>query len=225
MSGVLFAFPAKARLDRVVPKSRIYENGEVCRAVRERFVRQVASIVWEFSLSPRSTNIPEGPGVPEIQIFRVDLKESDLDPNVLRAIDEAIPSPLVLELVDGDRLRMAMAWKRPHLTDPKRWIVGHHFLGPWMDPTTPRQPLPPVLTLRALQEHLLRSLLPFPARVGETMEVQLERIETLRAQEKLVEATRRRLHKEGQFNRKVAIHSELQAQEAALEDLSRAGPP
>lgn len=224
MTGVLFAYPSKARLDRPVPKSRIYENGEVRRAVRERFVRQVASIVWEFSLSPRTTNIPEGPGVPEVQVFRVDLKEPDLDPNVLRAIDEAIPSPLVLELVDGDRMRMAMARKRPHLSDPKRWIVGNHFLGPWVDSTTPRQPLPPVLTLRALQEHLLRSLLPFPARPGEALEAQLDRIDTLRAQEKLVETTRRRLHKEGQFNRKVAIHSELQAQEAALEDLSRSGP-
>jgi hypothetical protein len=223
VSGILFTYPSKARLDRPVPKSRIYESGEVRRAVRDRFVRQVAGIVWEFSLSPRTTNIPEGPGVPEVQVFRVDLKEPDLDPNILRAIDEAIPSPLVLELVDGDRMRMAMAWKRPHLTDAKRWIVGEHFLGPWMGASTPRQPLPPALTLRALQEHLLRSLLPFPARVGETLEAQLDRIETLRAREKQVEATRRRLHKEGQFNRKVAIHSELQAQEAALEDLSRLG--
>ena len=225
MSGGLFAYPSKARLDRPVPKTRIYENGEVRRPLRERFVRQVASIVWEYSLSPRTTNIPEGPGAPEIQIFRVDLKEPDLDPNVLRAIDEAIPSPLVLELVDGDQMRMAMAWKRPHLSDPKRWIVGNHFLGPWVDATTPRLPLPPVLTLRALQEHLLRSLLPFPARGGETLEAQLERIESLRAQEKLVEATRRRLLKESQFNRKVSIHSELQAQEAALDGLSRVGPP
>jgi hypothetical protein len=224
MSENLFAYPPKARMNRVVPKSRVYENGEVRRAVRDRFVRQVSGLVWEYSLSPRSTNIPEGLGVPEIQIFRIDLKEPDLDAKVLRAIDEAIPSPLVLELVDGDRVRMAMAWKRPHQTDPKRWIVGDHFLGPWTVATAPRQPLPPVLNLRALQDHLLRSLLPFPAHAGEGLEAHLGRLGRIRAQERIVETTRRRMEKEAQFNRKVAIHSELLAQESALGDLSGLGP-
>jgi hypothetical protein len=114
----LFNFPPQAKVGRVLPKSKIYQHGRVSAALRERFVRQVEQITWQYKLAPETINLPARSGVAEIEIFDIVLKTDALDEDVLRAIDRAIPLPIVFQLQHGQRTRMVAAINGPAQRKP-----------------------------------------------------------------------------------------------------------
>ncbi len=213
----LFLFPASthgAILPKVLPKTRIFEKSGVSKAVQRRFSREIEKVTWEHVLSSRTLNLMESPSVKEIQVFRLDLRTESPDSELLRLLDAAIPSPLVLELVHGHRIRMAMAWKRPHRQDPARKVVGEHFFGPWEFLPGTREMLPVVADLGALQERLFQSLLAFPVREGEALTEHLARMEEYQSLEREAARLRQAQEREVQFNRKMELHRSLLVLEA-----------
>ncbi len=159
----LFAWPKAAAFDRVVPKRKIYEHGAVGSALKERFVQQVEQITWAYKLAPETVNLPAAETVTEIQVFRVTLKGAELDRVVLKAIDRAIPFPLIFELIQGTQIKVAAAYKRSsHSKDGSanisRWRIGNYFETDWQPEHTTRQPLPVALDMGSLYEQLLGPL-------------------------------------------------------------------
>ncbi len=159
----LFAWPKQAVFGRVVPKSKIYEHAAVSAALKERFVQQVEQINWAYKLAPETVNLPATPAVAEIQVFRLNLKGASLDQDVLKAIDRAIPFPLIFELVQGGRIKLVAAYKRPaqnpkSAADSSPWVVGSYFETDWQPESSPRQPLPVALDMAGLYEQLLSPL-------------------------------------------------------------------
>ncbi|MBA1265319.1 DUF4391 domain-containing protein [Stutzerimonas stutzeri] len=216
----LFNFPVQARVARVVPKSKIYEHGPVNSALRDKFVGQVEQITWAFKLAPETINLPARGGVTEIQVFDVTLKTTELDEDVLRAIDRAIPLPIIFQLHHEQRTRMVAAFKRPSEADASKWVIDGYFAGSWLPADSPRQALPVALDLQGLYEQLLRSLLPRPARPGESLPEQLQRLNRLRSLHSEHAKLDTRLHKEKQFNRKVALNAQLREIQNEIADLS-----
>jgi hypothetical protein len=88
---------------------------------------------------------------------------------VLRAIDRAIPLPIVFQLHHGQRTRMVAAYKRPSAAEAGKWVIDSYFAGAWQPADAARVPLPIALDLHSLYEQLLRSLLPQAARPGESL--------------------------------------------------------
>ncbi|MAP76248.1 MAG: methyl-accepting chemotaxis protein [Pseudomonadales bacterium] len=159
----LFAWPKQAAFGRVVPKSKIYEYAAVSAALKERFVQQVEQINWAYKLAPETVNLPATPAVAEIQVFHLSLKGASLDQDVLKAIDRAIPFPLIFELAQGGRIKLTAAYKRPaqspkSAADISRWVVGSYFETDWQPESSPRQPLPVALDMAGLYEQLLSPL-------------------------------------------------------------------
>lgn len=216
----LFNFPAQARVARVVPKSKIYEHGPANSALRDKFVSQVEQITWAYKLAPETINLPARGGVAEIQVFDIVQKAPALDEDVLRTIDRAIPSPIIFQLHHEQRTRMVAAFKRPSEADASKWVIDGYFAGDWLPVDTARQPLPVALDLYGLYEQLLRSLLPNPARPGESLPEQLQRLNRLRSLQKEHAKLEARLHKEKQFNRKVVLNAQLRNIQNEITDLS-----
>lgn len=244
----LFAWPQKAAFGRVVPKARIYEHAGASSTLKERFVNQVEQISWAYKLAPETVNLPATKAVTEVQIFQIHLKSTALDAAVLKAIDQAIPFPLIFELVHGERIKMTAAHKRPNEADSSRWVVSNYFETNWIPEQTPRQPLPMALDMARLYEQLLSPLvnaqLAYPApptafpEVKDTSASRLEaastsqtierlsleeRIalaDTIAAQRKTVEKIKLRLNREKQFNKRVAINAELREARQKLEQLT-----
>jgi len=216
----LFNFPPQAKVGRVLPKSKIYQHGRVSATLRERFVRQVDQITWQYKLAPETINLPARGGVAEIEIFDIALKTDVLDEDVLRAIDRAIPLPIVFQLHHGQRTRIVATYKRPSEAEAGKWVIDGYFAGEWLAADAERQPLPIALDLHRLYEQLLRSLLPQAARPGESLPEQLERLTRLRIQQGEYRKLESRLHKEKQFNRKVALNAELRELKTEIHQLS-----
>ena len=127
----MYAYPAKAAFGKTLPKNKIYQHARPTRRVQQLFVDQVARIVWQYKLSPETTNLAAKPGVPEIQVFAITLKESELDEAVLRSIDKAINFPIFYEITCEERVKEVAAFKRPSEADGAKWVVGEYFHTEW----------------------------------------------------------------------------------------------
>jgi hypothetical protein len=220
MSTGLFSYPDKAKFGRVLPKSKIYAHAKPGKAVKEHFVQQVEQIVWEYKLAPETVNLKATPEVPEIQIFRLKLKAGEIHPSVLQCIDQAIPFPILFELVYNGRIKPVAAYKRPSDADSGKWVAGGYYWGEWMPEETALESLPLLFSLDKLYQHLLLPLMSFPIREGEGFREFVQRMYDVRAKEDSIRKTEAKLRKEKQFNRKVVINSTLRDLKQELDALS-----
>ncbi|MCL4759503.1 MAG: DUF4391 domain-containing protein [Rhodocyclaceae bacterium] len=204
----------------MLPKRKIYQHGRIGAALRERFVRQVEQITWQYKLAPETINLPARSGVEEIEVFDIALRTEALDEDVLRAIDRSIPLPIVFQLRHGQRARMMAAYKRPSAAQAGKWVIDAYFGGDWLPADAPRRALPVALDLMGLYEQLLRSLLPLGPRPGERLPEQLARLARLRSHQHEHDKLEARLHREKQFNRKVALNAQLRDLKDEIDRLS-----
>jgi hypothetical protein len=217
----LYSYPGQAEFNRVLPKSKIYEHGKPTRAVRDGFVAQINQIVWQYKLAPETINLPSRPGVPEIEIFSLELKTPEVSEDVLRCIDKAIPLPIFYNLNFEGRVKTVAAYKRLSDADASRWVVEGYFAGPWLPTQAERTALPVALDMTGLYEQMLRRLMPFPARAGEALKDHVERLSQLRSKQNEFAKLEARLLKEKQFNRKVEINTQLRTIKTDIETLAR----
>lgn len=98
MADLLYRWPEAAKFGRRVPKEKFYEHGNVNTAVREKFISDVQRITWSYKLAEATINLPGTAAVPEVQVFTIDAKASDVGEPILNAIDKAIPFPIIFEI-------------------------------------------------------------------------------------------------------------------------------
>lgn len=239
-TDILYDWPRAATFGRVIPKNKIYEHAGT--ALKDLFVRDVEQIIWAYKLAPETVNLEATERVAEVQVLRITARTKDLDSRILRAIDKAIPFPLIFEIVHDGRIKLAAAYKRPSEADATHWVVGGHFESEWLPEDMPRTPLPVALDMGVLYERLLAPLV-----VGQTssllaaagmssdaaeplaastvassmpLEVRLQLAEAIHKRLREIERFTARLSREKQFNKRVAINAELRAAKKELERLT-----
>lgn len=217
----LVSYPKQAEFGRVLPKNKIYEHSGANTRLKDLFVEQVEQIVWRYKLAPETTNLPAKPGVPEIQVFAIQLKTPELNHDVLRCIDGAVQFPIIFELSFDGRTTVIAAYKRPNESDASRWVLSDYFATVWLPPEIERAAMPLALDLGGLYEQVLHRLIPTPARPQESLTDLVARVELVAAKQRDVEKTISRLAREKQFNRKVDINATLRQLKTELEQLSR----
>lgn len=224
MTRAFFDYPKAAAFGRVVPKSRIYEHAGAGTALKDLFVTQVDQVVWKYKLAPETMNLAATRSVSEIQVFGISLRTGKLDEEVLRAIDRAIPFPLVFELSWSGKRKAVASFKRPSDADSTKWVVSAYFATDWGPDDAPRPPLPVVLNLGGLYDSLLTTLMPKTAGSGEDIQTRVARMEAILAKTREVDRIKARLIREKQFNKRVAINAELRAARQGLKRLSEGDP-
>ena len=212
-------YPKQAVFGRTLPKNKIYEHSGANTRLKDLFVEQVEQIVWQYKLAPETINLPARLGVPELQIFSIQLKASELNLDVLRCIDGAVQFPIIFELSFDGRTKVIAAYKRPNESDASRWVLSDYFATAWLPSDCERAAMPLALDLGGLYEQLLHSLISTPARLPESLADLVARVELVAAKEREVEKIASRLAKEKQFNRKVEINAKLRMLKIELEEL------
>ncbi len=222
-----FDYPKSAAFGRVVSKNKIYEHAGANIALKNLFVREVDQISWRFKLAPETINLSATKSVAEIQVFDISLKTGKLDEAVLRAIDKAIPFPLIFEMSHGGKRRAMAAYKRPNEADSAKWVISEYFATDWVADTAARSPLPVALNLGGLYDALLSGLMPqqveaAPGQDAEDIQTRVDRMEAIRAKTRDIERIKARLAREKQFKKRVAINAELRAAKLELGRLTGA---
>jgi hypothetical protein len=215
----MFSYPSKAEFNRTLPKSKIYAHAKPGKAVKNLFVSQIEEIVWKYKLSPETINLPARHGIGEIQVFEIALKTEELDDNVLRTIDRAIPFPILFQLTHDNRIRFAASYKRPSDADLFKWVIEAAFMTDWQPASQERPPLPVALDLASLYDHLIRRHLRLPQRPGEGIRDHVARFNAIKTKERECQQFESRLNKEKQFNRKVELNATLRTLRQELESL------
>lgn len=216
----LFAWPSKAVVARPVAKAKIYAHAKPTAALRALFVDQVESITWAYKLAPETINLPAKPDVPEIEVFEIALKLPNVNHSVLRCIDKAIPFPILFVLRYDGHSQPVAAYKRPSDAASGQWVVGDYHAAPWQKDGVASPGLPVALDLQGLYEQLLRQHLVVPARAGESLRDQLDRLSLLSTKQAAAAKLETRLAQEKQFNRKVEINAQLRTIRTELHALA-----
>ena len=205
----MFAYPKQAEFNRVLPKNKIYGYAKPSRKVQAQFVDEVDQIIWRFKLAPETINLPVRGHVRELQVFDLVLKHGDFSEDVLRTIDKTIIHPIFYQIHHGKRVRFAAAYKRPSEADAEKWVVSDYFITDWQPANTTFPSLPVALDLNALYEQMLRAHITTPARQGETLRKQVERIGQIRQMEREAVQLEVQMHQKKQFSRKVELNAQL----------------
>ncbi len=213
-------FPLAAKVDRIIPKKKIYDRANVTNRVKKIFIAEIEQIRWLFKLSPETINIPATNSVQEIQVFHLRLRGNGKTEDALLQIDKAIPSPILFVLQLEERFRYVGCYKRANLSDRAKWVTSEYFSAEWISEPSQHQPLPVSINLEALYHHFLRGLIPIEIRDNEDIAGLIQRAEMLRIKEREEERLQSRLQIEKQFNRKVEINAELRTIKTEIEKLS-----
>lgn len=220
MTGTLFNFPKKAYFGRVIPKSKFYEHGSVTRRQKDLFVKQVEQIIWLYKLAPETINLRPSEGVPELQIFKLMLKGSELSNDVLRCIDQAVMFPIVFEVESGDKVMLTAAYKRRSASAPEQWVLSDYYSTNWLSSLVNRAELKYSLDLESLYQQILHSLLPYKPRSGESLDDLILRNESISKKKKEIDALMNRLIKEKQFNKKVELNAVIKKEQSEFVKLT-----
>lgn len=219
-NAAFISYPKQAAFGRTLPKNKIYEHSGANTRLKDLFVEQVEQIIWQYKLAPETINLPAKAGVPELQIFSLQLKTPDLNLDVLRCIDGAVQFPIIFELSFDGRTQVIAAYKRPNESDASRWVLSDYFATAWLPSDIERAAMPLALDLGGLYEQVLHRLIPTPVRPQESLADLVARVELVAAKQREVEKAASRLAKEKQFNRKVEINAHLRQLKNELEELT-----
>jgi hypothetical protein len=200
-----------------VPKEKFYEHARVNTALREKFISEVDRVTWAYDLAEATVNLAGTDEVPDIAVFHIDAKGTDVFEQVLSAIDTSMPRPLVFEInrdVAGEReTRMVAAHKQLGAGAPR---ISQYFSTSWQPADTERQPLPTAITLPTLYAALLEPLTNVEVRPGEGMSDVADRLKAVGKLEREIKALERKLRSEKQFNRKIELRRTLKSKQAQL---------
>jgi hypothetical protein len=222
MGYAIYQYPQKAYVNRPIPKTKFYENANITKSVKDAFISQIQQITWAYKLSPETTNLSSTKGLLEIQVFNIQLKTSELDEQVLLSMDKAISHPIIFQLYFDDKVQVKVAYKRINESDESKWVVQQYFSSEWLSTDKANElktNLPIALDLNGLYEQILKELVPLEAIAGEGIKEQTQRFSLIAQKQKEIEQLARKIHNEKQFNRKVAMNSQLKKLELELQIL------
>lgn len=123
-------FPEHARVGRIVAKENFY--GNIDSATRNLFQEEITRIIWEYKLAPESINLPAKKW-PEMEVFRIVLKNESISEKVLKTIDSMVQYP-ILFIIEKDKLKKAaICYKEQGQKNENVAKVDTYFYTEWND--------------------------------------------------------------------------------------------
>jgi hypothetical protein len=221
----LYKFPQQAKVDRLIPKNKFYEQGKANTKIEQLFVNQVENIRWAYKLASSTIHLQDQEDLKEIQIFRVKSRVEDLDVSILSFIDKLILTPIVFEVVYQDKVKVIATYKRLNQADKTKAVIGQYYASEWLEDHD-RIELPLYLKLADLYEHFIAQILPIALSEDSgdddesvSIELKLQRAQQLESLQKQLDKLKSKLRTEKQFNRKVELNNQIRLLGAQLDKL------
>ena len=237
---MLYHYPSTAKVDKIIPKNKLYQRGSANHRIERLFVEQVESIRWAYKLSPHTINLNDSETIKEIQIFSIVSRVERLNTEVLQFIDKLIPSPIIFEIVFEDKIKVIANYKRQSQADSQKFVLGKYYATDWQD-LTQREDLPIVFGIADLYEYFIEQLLLSTNKASpnvvlipnikanlstmtqktDSIEDKIAHAEKVALLTKQINELQKRIYKEKQFNRQVEMNLQLQTLQKQLKDLTR----
>ena len=221
----LYKFPPQAKVDRLIPKNKFYEQGKANSKIEQLFVNQVENIRWAYKLASSTIHLQDQEDLKEIQIFRVKSRVEDLDVSILSFIDKLILTPIIFEVVYQDKVKVVATYKRLNQADKTKAVIGQYYASDWLEDADHVE-LPFYLKLADLYEHFIAQLLPIASSKEQenddesvSIELKLQKAQQLESLLKQFDHLKSKLRKEKQFNRRVELNKQLQDLQLQIDNI------
>ena len=213
--------PKSTEFNKKIPKQKFYENLETSPTLKKIFIEQVDKILWSYKIASSTANLADGNLVKEIEVFEVFLKSPNLDGELLRHIDRAVPYHIVFILEYQGRYKACISYKETAISGNRAFKVNSYYYTDWLD----KQNLPlklEGLNLDAAYENFVRQI------AGETLQKvasdeslkdSVARSERKELLQKQILALESKIRKEKQLNKQIQINNELKKLKRDLEEL------
>ena len=213
--------PKSTEFNKKIPKQKFYENLEISPALKKIFIEQVDKILWSYKIASSTANLADGNLVKEIEVLEVFLKSPNLDDELLRHIDRAVPYHIVFILEYQGRYKACISYKEAAMSGNRAFKVNSYYYTDWLD----KQNLPlklEGLNLDAAYENFVRQI------AGETLQKMVSdenlkdsvaRSEQKELLQRQILALESKIRKEKQLNKQMQINNELKKLKRNLEEL------
>ena len=206
-------FPKSTEFNKKIPKTKFYEHIELGRKIKDSFVQDIDLIIWANKIAPSTVNIAAGEKVTEIQVFRIILKQSDFNKDVLKTIDEQIPYHILFIICYRDKEQAWIGYKEQSGSESRAFKVDSYYHTAWQKPEEMELAIEG-LNMDAVYESFVKQISASTAPVqwndNLSAKENTAKIEERKKLQKQIEKLERQLKKETQPRKKFEIHQELQ---------------
>ena len=211
-------YPQSTIVNRVVPKTMFYKFMEVSPRMKTRFVNDVVNITWLYKLSADTLNVTDREDMKEIEVFVVNLKQPDCPTDLFSFIDTNMPHHIVFVLVHDNHAMLLINYKEWTDETHTKFKITQMFASPWMPMTDLSLPIQG-LSLPRIYDNFVAQV----SGIGEHKAGTMAEIVALRKQiataETELESLQKKMRKEPQLDRQLAMNKQVKAKRKALEEL------
>lgn len=206
-------FPKATEFNKRIPKTKFYEHIELGRKIKDSFVQDIDSIIWANKIAPSTVNIAAGEKVTEIQVFRIILKQSDFNKDVLKTIDEQIPYHILFIVCYRDKEQAWIGYKEQSGSESRAFKVGSYYHTAWQKPEELKLAIEG-LNMDAVYESFVKQISASTAPIQWDDDLSARdntaKIEERKKLQKQIEKLERQLRKETQPRKKFELYQKLQ---------------
>ena len=205
-------FPKSTEFNKRIPKTKFYEHIELGRKIKDSFVQDIDSIIWANKIAPSTVNIAVGEKVTEIQVFRIILKQSDFNKDVLKTIDEQIPYHILFIICYRDKEQAWIGYKEQSGSESRAFKVDSYYHTAWQKPEEMELAIEG-LNMDAVYESFVKQISASTAPIQWDDDLSAKentaKIEERKKLQKQIEKLERQLRKETQPRKKFEIYQKI----------------
>ena len=129
--------PNNCLVDKPVFKKDFLSNADLLSSDKKIINDHIKKVLWKYCLKPDTINIlpykDDKRDYLEIEIIEVQLNEISKVNRIAEIIMRAIPYPILLILVDNDKLKLAVGDMRKNLSDSSKVTVEDFVFTDWIN--------------------------------------------------------------------------------------------
>jgi hypothetical protein len=187
---------------------------------RRKLTDMVSRIIWTHKLAPETLNL-KAIDIPEIQVFRLELKTMGNVLHILDFINKAIPYPILFEVEYETSVFLAISIKHPHPLNENKTVIDWTFQTDWFLREDYRYQLKLKKSIDAVYRNICAQIYGDQSLEEKSIPHILEHCQAIASLQKEVERLRRDISACNQFNRKVGMNILLKEKESVLSNLER----
>ena len=129
--------PNNCEVNNTIYKKAFLDNADLTSTDKKIINDHIKKVTWKYCLKPETINIlpykDDKRDYLEIEIIEVQLNEISKVNRIAEIIMRAIPYPILLVLIDDEKLKLAVGDMRKNLSDSSRVTVEDFVFTDWID--------------------------------------------------------------------------------------------
>ena len=217
----MLGLPKATEFNRRIPKAKFYENINITTSIKRLFVDQIKNIYWRNKIASTTVNLIDGKYVTEIEVFEVNLNNSQVDIELFKFIDSVIQYHILYILEYNGKYQVWIGYKEFTNIEKKISKVDRYYHSSWLEETELIVKLEG-LNLDDVYENLVRQLAGDKLQSdgsSESLKQSVEREKQIEFLQKQINIIQNKIRKEKQLNKQIEMNTELKKLRSTLEKI------